>query len=350
MSVEPSLYQRISKEYRDMFDKLFCQGQRHLGVDPHGSMVSYEGSFPKAIGTYAESVSEDQVIAAARDAQIVYVGDFHPLQATKKKFRDIVERARDPAKKIVILLEEFTAGPVNDRLAEYLTNRISEADLKDCIWGHEGTGTWKGMMLILRYAKELARTEKDIAVYGIDVRYDSVRARTGYLEEQIREIMMAPQEAIKNSVKERQQAFVLVGDFHLNPLRLPAAFQNTTSCTILQGPEEMFWQLQEQGILWQAEAVKTTTGIYCLNMLNPLWRTMVQNNMNNAPGDKLKQSELKVEYKQQLIEILSKAFGESGGAIDPESIEITALERAVFDGTLTDEERRAQWNEFFPKE
>jgi len=114
--------------------------------------------------------------------------------------------------------------------------------------------------------------------------------------------------------------------------------------------EEMFRQLLERGIVHQTEAVKTSTGIYCLNGPNPLLRAFAQNDSNRDPRDRDSDTEIMGAYKQLLVTILGNALEESGAAIDAEALEIGVLEQLIYDHSLTEDEVRKRWHDFFPLE
>ncbi|MEK6901285.1 MAG: hypothetical protein AABX37_03010 [Nanoarchaeota archaeon] len=336
---EPTTFHsRLVRAYQDVHEELTASDPRNVGVDPRASLMLYDSNFEWAVGEYKEQVTRGAVLNVAGASQIVYVGDFHPLRAPKNLFVDIVKKASDPTKKTVLLLEEFTPN-CNESLEGFLTGEYTASQIKDWCWSHASTGKWGDVKHILSYAQQQRKAGREVELYGIDARFDSVRMRTRNLQEEVAKF-----------IQEGNHVFVFVGEFHLNAKHLPDAFQNTTSCTILQNPEEMFWQLFNLGMVRQAEAVKTSTNIYCLDGPNPLLRAFAQNDSNRDPRDRDSDEEMMGAYKQLLVTILGNALGESGAVIDSDALQTSMLEQLVYDGSLSESDIRERWRGFFPPE
>ncbi len=338
MVESPLFHSRLLRAYRTAYEELIGADPQNVGVNPHASVVFYNDSFVEAVGRYAEQTTRENVVKVAGASRIVYVGDFHPLRAPKRMFVDIVRKARNPTQKTVLLLEEFIPD-CNENLEGYLAGERTASQIKDWCWPHASTGRWDDIKYILSYAQRQRKAGQKVELYGIDARFESVRMRTRNLQEEVAKY-----------VQEGNQVFVFVGEFHLNAEHLPDAFQNTTSCTILQNPEEMFWQLFNRGVVEQVEAVKTSTHIYCVRGPAPLLRALAQNDSNRHPRDRDSPRERESAYKALLVTILAKALEESGAAIDSDAVETPRLEQLVYDGSLSEEVVREQWGTLFPVE
>lgn len=293
------------------------QGDPHyLGSNPSATLRSYQESFGDQLGLYERSVSFAKVMDAARASVVVYVGDFHPLRLAKDTFVRIVEEGAAPRRQRVVLLEEFQAND-NRYLKAYHNDVIDDNGLRSKAWSHNLNGSWGGVLGIVRYAKK-----KGIPVRGIDQRLPSLRLRTSGIADQVEQY-----------VTPKSQVFVLAGQFHLTPNRIPAQLDGIvkSSITVFQAPDEMFWQLLARGLAYETEAVQTSSGVYCLNNSNPLFLHMVQQNAALDRAERLGKEELDDNYLDSLIGVLSTVLGISGAAIDLGTPGLlSTLERLVY--------------------
>ena len=312
----------IQREYRKACLSIDSEDPYHLGSSPSTTLTSYGKTFGEELGSYQRSVSLAEVMSVARQSQVVYVGDFHPWRGAKDTFLHIVKEGADPSSQPVILLEEFLAKH-NRNLKSHRAGVISDNRLRSKAWAYDRNGSWGGVLSILKYAKE----QGGVDVWGIDQRFASLSLRTGGIAGQV-----------ERYVHEGKQIFVLAGEFHLAPDKLHAGIDSKvrSSTTIFQSPDEMFWQLLPLGLAHGTEAVLTSTGVYCLNNTNPLFRAMVQFNasLSRRSDERFNKKELEVEYKQLLLTVLTKAWGSDPSDdffhIDPEGVAVADLELLVY--------------------
>lgn len=327
----------------------------HRGSDPSTTLVSYQRTFDEQLGSYERSVSFAEVMDAARRSQVVYVGDFHPMRSVKEMFLRIVQEGADPQRPCIVLLEEFPAKH-NRHLKAYLQGNIDDNGLRSKAWAYDRNGSWGGVLAIVQYAKE-HRKKQGIDVWGIDQRFATPSQEhmphTGPQQLSLRERTEGMAAQVEQYLDDGKQIFVLAGELHLAPDKLPALLNGKvkSSIPIFQGPDEMFWQLFAQGLAYKG-AVKTSAGAYYLTNGNPLFRAMVQNNaeLPRRSDDRLGKGQLEIEYKNSLLNVLIKALGRNTNglaSIDPAQVPLRDLERLVY---ANDDKAtvRAQLEEWVP--
>ncbi len=332
---ETPFRQAILHEYHRRYLGINHHDPNHLGKNPSKTLRSYHESFGKQLGQYECSVSFADVMEAARKADVVFVGDYHPWHLAKDTFARIVKEATPPdgQSKQSILLEEFQAND-NRYLKAYLSGVIDDNGLRSKAWSYDRNGSWGGVLEIVHYAREAG-----IPVWGIDQRFPSLRLRTASIADHV-----------EKQVNGKTQVFVLAGQLHLAPNRVPALLEGIVKSptTIFQAPEEMFWQLLEHGLAYETEAVRTSTGVYCLNNSNPLFLAMVQQNAALDREERLGKQDLENNYLDALIQVLSTVLGVSGASIDPAAPGLRpTLERLVY-GTVGREETLRVFEELLP--
>lgn len=332
----------------------------HRGSDPSTTLVSYQETFDEQLGSYKRSVSFADVMDAACQSRVVYVGDFHPLRSTKDMFLRIVQEGADPQRPCIVLLEEFPAKH-NRHLKAYLQGNIDDNGLRSKAWAYDRNGSWGGVLAIVQYAKEHRKEEgiRGIDVWGIDQRFATPSQEhihyTGHQQLSLRERTKGMAAQVEQYLDDGKQIFVLAGELHLAPDKLPALLNGKvkSSTTIFQGPDEMFWQLFAQGLAYGG-AVQTSAGAYYLTNGNPLFRAMVQNNAELPRGsdDRLGKGQLEIEYKNSLLTILIKALGRNTNglaSIDPAQVPLGDLERLVY-GNDDKATVRAKLEDWIPKD
>jgi hypothetical protein len=349
--LKTSFREAVHQEYQNVCLSIDPGDPYNMGDVQSAALTGYRRNFGEQLGSYQRSVSFTEVMDAAQRSQVVYVGDFHPWRGAKDTFLHIVDEGAAPSCQPVILLEEFSAKH-NRYLKSFRAGVLSDNGLRARAWAYNLNGSWGGVLSILNYAKDQKKRKKQkkgrkpdegIEVWGIDQRLASLSLRTHGLAKQV-----------EKYVHDEKQIFVLAGDFHLAPGKLHAEIDNKVKSytTIFQGSDEMFWQLLPLGLANDTEAVLTSTGVYCLNNTNPLFRAMVQFSASfpRRSDERFNKKELELEYKQHLITVLIRALGvdpEIEGAIDPEEVVVADLERLVY-GTDDQETVRAKLESWVP--
>ena len=157
---------------------------------------------------------------------------------------------------------------------------------------------------------------------------------------------------MKRSIADRTQLFVLAGELHLVPCRVPKILESEvkSSIIIFQGPDEMFYQLLASGVAYGTEAVQTSTGVYCLNNSNPLIRAMVQQNAALHRSERLEKIELDDNYLDCLVTILSSVLGVSGAAINPNAPGLRSTLEQLVGGNVTRKKALQVFKGLVPKD
>ncbi len=332
MNTLSPLRQALIKGYRGAYQAHWGNGRNYEMEVGTAELQAYGMRFVHTVSCFRETCRRADVIQAVRGADIVYGGDFHPLRRVKLEFLNIIKE-RDKSRDPVILLEEFLADdqPVLD---QYLAGKIDIKTVRHQSWDHEGQGSWRGFRLLLEYCRK-----HKIPVYGINH-----EGSLGQRDELAKTM-------IKPHLGQDRQLFVFVGEDHLAPEHLPGmvagdhgagqgGYENPLALppngvqqtTVLQGVEDIFWQLLDKGIAHSTEAVVIRDGLFDLNNVPPLLRALVHDNMQDGK-DRLDSELLKRKYIDTLAETIGKA---TGVEVWNESPDYTILERILYE-TLPDE-------------
>lgn len=228
-----------------------------FGVDKtHRSR--YIREFNAEFREFRSITAVDDVIAEASRRDLVYFGDYHPLDASQefalRLMRDLSARGR----KVVLALEMLYVYQ-QDSLDRWMKGNIGEEEFLRRIeyrteWGFD----WNSYRRFFALAKD-----PFIPIFGIDSeRRDNLR----YIRRRDR-LAARRIGTIRNFFPEHL-ILVVVGESHLASNHLPARVRaelggRASDLVIVQNIDELYWRLLTRGSE-RAEAVKIDDDRYCV--------------------------------------------------------------------------------------
>ncbi len=215
-----------------------------------------------------ESVCEpDDILRAALDANLIWVGDYHALSKSQMyvvEFLKEIARCKD---NVALAVEPIFARN-QEILDQWMGRKISEQEFLDRIryqdeWGCE----WAGYRSIFEAARDLR-----IPVCGVDCHPRNDMRSIGR-----RDLGVARRIARLIEKNPSQTLIVVFGESHLSSNHLPKRVHtildrkaiHTQELVILQNIDALYWQLQESG-LGEARAVQIRESAYCVFNATPI--------------------------------------------------------------------------------
>jgi hypothetical protein len=215
-----------------------------------------------------ESVCEpEEVLSAAIDANLIWVGDYHALHKSQMYVSSLLNEVARQKKNVALAVEPIFAKN-QDVLDRWMSGKISEQDFLERIRYHEEWGCdWTGFKAIFETARNLG-----IPVHGVDCppRNDMRRIGTrdfGVARHIARLVKDDPERAL----------IVVFGESHLAANHLPKQLRNILEpdrvrlrqTMILQNIDPIYWRLQESGE-GNARAVQVRDDCYCVFNATPI--------------------------------------------------------------------------------
>jgi hypothetical protein len=298
---------------------------------------TYYQEFIKSLSKNIQAAQIEQVNAAIKNSDLVYVSDFHPLRLAKESFVSLMEESED-SREVIILLEAF--GYRQNKLIDaYLAGKINSEEIRTKI-GNKGAEKYsrQGILHILNYAKE-----KSIPVYGIDTKKGLSERDQFWARKHKRVWKQHPSSRI----------FTLVGEMHLGEEHLPAEISKLLpkikSTTVYQGLTETFWPMLEKDLAADCDAIQMKDNVFCLNNCSPLLKALIYERIIDGARDPdfdYSGDEINRNYKHELNDLLKEALSLKTDSQDLGVINIVDLESLVY-GNLEGKEALAKYKELF---
>ncbi|MBI1749010.1 MAG: ChaN family lipoprotein [Acidobacteria bacterium] len=216
-------------------------------IEEANGLVSspYISRFNKEFAAYTSVSDFDALYHEARQADIVYLGDYHALPACQAFHSEFLERLCRTRPKVVLALEMFYSRNqtaleawMNGRISDDAFLRRIEYDLE---WGYN----WEAYRQILLTARKY-----DIPTFGIDC-----EKRNDYQNLRIRDKHAAQRIVSLSKAYPDHLPVVIIGESHLASKHLPALVDKQLcrippykkSMIILQNQDELYWGLAGEG-------------------------------------------------------------------------------------------------------
>jgi hypothetical protein len=228
---------------------------------------AYEARYRRRTAGYRHVLSRAAVHQRVRAADIVYVGDYHTLPLAQETYLELVERALESGRRVVLALE-CVEGRHQAALDEYLTGRLPERALLERLGRAPGPGLdgWSGFRPLLAFARR-----HRLEVVGIDRRVQGERSL------ELRDAYAAERIARAARAKDRPQVLALVGQYHVTPCHLPAQVERALGeaharrgLVVYQNCEGVYWRLAREGRAGAVEAVELADESLCLLNASPV--------------------------------------------------------------------------------
>src|SRR5271155_2134607 len=238
--------------------------EREIRAQDSHSRRKYLREFTEAFHSYDCILDSQQIQNALRDADIVLVGDYHALAAAQRYAAFLLEQRALAGDRRVVLGVETIFARDQHILEEWWRREISEDELRqrirfDLDWGYDWTPFYELLV---------AARDHGEAVYGLDCmpreNLRKIGARDRHAAAKIPEI----RERHPNAV-----IFVLFGESHLAPRRLPRVLQKELPgvriLTVLQNVDALYWRAAGERAD-KVEAVRVSDDVMCVFNATPL--------------------------------------------------------------------------------
>jgi hypothetical protein len=225
---------------------------------------SYIREFHSELAGYARICPKEEVLDRAAASDIVYFGDYHPLEASQTLALDILAELKARGTKVVLALEMLYEYQ-QETLDRYMKKAVSEEEFLEAIsyrseWGF----SWESYSRFFAAAKD-----PFVPIFGIDYEpRDQLRFIRG------RDRMIAGKIATIRSFFPGHTILVVIGESHIASGHLPEDVREVTGArlketTIVQNADEIYWKLLRRG-RQDAEAVRVGAGRYCVFTASPM--------------------------------------------------------------------------------
>jgi hypothetical protein len=257
-----------------------------MGAD--GSLANpYFRSFARRLGSYEDSSSLGDVVAAAALADVVYVGDFHATPSCQLFAADLLERLAERVPRLALGVE-FVYTRQQPLLDRRQAGSLSDKDfLRRLHYREEWGYPWEGYRELLDRARDLR-----IPVHALDI-----PPRGGFAGLQKRDAHAAKRIVSIFSSDGQIRLMVLFGEFHLARSHLPRrakarlkrAGLERKEIVVFQNPDAIYWKLLEKGPPLP-RAVRIDNATYAVMNIGPLekyeaYRQVLERWQEDVPPD-----------------------------------------------------------------
>ena len=255
--------QSIEKEIKAQRAVIRSLKREIFGLDKT-SKSSYIREFHSELSGYRKICSKEEVLERAAGSDIVYFGDYHPLDASQKFALDLLAELKARGAKVVFALEMLYEYE-QETLDRWMKGAMSEEEFLEAInyrseWGF----SWESYRRFFEAAKD-----PFVPVFGID--YEP-RDQLRFIRR--RDRMIARKIASIRNFFPDHTILVVIGESHIASSHLPADVRKLTGgrlkeTTIVQNIDEIYWRLLRKG-RQDAEAVQVGAGRYCIFTASPM--------------------------------------------------------------------------------
>lgn len=227
---------------------------------------AYESRYLRRTRQARRVLTQEAAVERVLESDVVYVGDYHTLPLAQRTYLELVDRARQTGRRVVMALE-CVEGRHQLALERYVAGALSEKSFLARM-GHEAGGDlplWEGFRPLLAYARQ-----HRVDTLGID------RRASGSKSLEVRDAYAAARIAAAARASDRPLVLVLVGQYHVAPCHLPAQVQallenapERKHQVVYQNCEGVFWDVAQRGNLG-AEAAELPDGSLCLLNASPV--------------------------------------------------------------------------------
>ena len=238
--------------------------EREIRAQDSNGRRKYLREFSRSFRTYESVLSNEEVQATLRSADIVLIADYHALPASQRAAASLLEQRALVGDRPVVLGVETIFARDQHILDEWWRREIDETELRqrirfDLDWGYD----WAPFHELLVSARDNAE-----AIYGLDCmpREDlrKIGARDRHAALKIAEIRQKHPNAV---------IYVLFGESHMAPSHLPQAVrrQNPEAkvVTVLQNVDSLYWKAAGERAD-KVEAVRVKEDVLCVFNATPL--------------------------------------------------------------------------------
>ncbi len=255
--------QSIEKEIRAQRAVIRSLKKEIFGIDKT-SKSSYIREFHSELSGYRKICPKEEILERAAGSDIVYFGDYHPLDASQKLALDLLAELKERGAKVVLALEMLYEYE-QETLDRWMKGAMSEEEFLEAInyrseWGF----SWESYRRFFEAAKD-----PFVPVFGID---SEPRDQLRFIRR--RDRMIARKIASIRNFFPGHTILVVIGESHIASNHLPEDVRKIIGgrlkeTTIVQNIDEIYWRLLRKG-RQDAEAVQVGAGRYCVFTASPM--------------------------------------------------------------------------------
>ncbi len=255
--------QSIEKEIKAQRSVIRSLKREIFGLDKT-SKSSYIREFHSELSGYRKICSKEEVLERAAASDIVYFGDYHPLDASQKLALDFLAELKARGTKVILALEMLYEYE-QETLDRWMKGAMSEEEFVEAInYSSEWGFNWESYRRFFEAAKD-----PFVPIFGID--YEP-RDQLRFIRH--RDRMIARKIASIRDFFPDHTILVVIGESHIASSHLPADVRKLTGgrlkeTTIVQNIDEIYWRLLRKG-RQDAEAVQIGAGRYCIFTASPM--------------------------------------------------------------------------------
>ena len=253
----------IEKEIKAQRSVIRTLKKEIFGIDKT-SKSSYIREFHSELSGYRKICSKDEILERAAASDIVYFGDYHPLDASQKLALNLLGELKARGAKVVLALEMLYEYQ-QETLDRWMKGAVNEKEFLEAIeYSSEWGFSWESYRRFFEDAKD-----PFVPVFGID--YEP-RDQLRFIRR--RDRMIARKIASIRNFFPGHTILVVIGESHVASSHLPEDVRKIIGgrlkeTTIVQNADEIYWKLLRKG-QQDAEAVQVGAGRYCVFTASPM--------------------------------------------------------------------------------
>lgn len=234
-----------------------------FGVDKT-NRSRYIRDFHSELRSYLRVCTREEVIERALRSDIVYFGDYHPLDASQTLALELLAALTGAGAQVVLALEVLYEHQ-QETLDRWMKGTISEKEfLKAIDYDSEWGFNWESFRRLFDAARD-----PFVPIFGLD---SPPRDQLRFIRR--RDRMIARRIETIRGFFPAHIVFVVVGESHLATGHLPAqvrrlAGPDVRETTIVQNIDELAWRLLREGHT-DAGAVEVAEGRFCVFTASPI--------------------------------------------------------------------------------
>lgn len=245
---------------------------------------AYQKRYLKQVANYEAVSSLEELKEALRQADVIYMGDYHTNAQSQRGFLRILKMLIEENENLVIALELVHKNQ-QKVVEEYIGGKISlktflkKLNLKSR-WYFD---LWPNFQPIFDFAKY-----HQLKVYGIEA--------ATYGKASLQERDQATARLLCRIIQQHASSKVLVftGDLHVAPAHLPKEVDvllkknglQKKKLILYQNSERIYWKLAEEGLEVKVEIVKLNEYSFCIQNTPPIiWQQSYINWLEHEEGE-----------------------------------------------------------------
>lgn len=258
----------------------------------------YISEFNSEFREYRRIVSLQAVIDRAAEAEIIYFGDYHPMDSSQDLALGFLRALAERGTKLVLALEMLYVGD-QEHLDRWMQGKMKEEDFLEAI---DYSSEWGFNWVSFKRFFELAKNPF-VPIFGIDS-----HPRDNLRSIRKRDRLAAARIATIRRFFPEHSIFVVVGESHVARNHLPrevraAMGREISDLVIVQNIDEIYWKLLEKGRN-DAEAVEIDSSRFCIITGSPLRKYEAYREMLNVWSDKIESDRCRDFFHDAAVSVM----------------------------------------------